>query len=99
MGTLLTTIKNFFAHDNAKEVSRQIDREIFRELKKESDEIEILILGAPESGKSTLLKQVQSIFFLKILVKVLRLIKHCNLTIFWLMDVTSSYVTPSDVIS
>ena len=65
MGTLLTTIKNFFAHDNAKEVSRQIDREIFRELKKESDEIEILILGAPESGKSTLLKQVQSIFFKK----------------------------------
>ena len=65
MGTLLTTIKNFFAHDNAKEVSRQIDREIFRELKKESDEIEILILGAPESGKSTLLKQVQSIFLKK----------------------------------
>lgn len=65
MGTLLTTIKNFFAHDNAKEVSRQIDREIFRELKKESDEIEILILGAPESGKSTLLKQVPSIFFKK----------------------------------
>lgn len=59
MGTLFSTVKNFFAHDNAKEVSRQIDREIFRELKKESDEIEILILGAPESGKSTLLKQVQ----------------------------------------
>ena len=59
MGTLFSMVKNFFAHDNAKEVSRQIDREIFRELKKESDEIEILILGAPESGKSTLLKQVQ----------------------------------------
>ena len=59
MGTLFSTVKNFFAHDNAQEVSRQIDREIFRELKKESDEIEILILGAPESGKSTLLKQVQ----------------------------------------
>ena len=58
MGTVLTTVKNICEYDNAKAVSREIDREIFRELKKESDEIEILILGAPESGKSTLLKQV-----------------------------------------
>ena len=63
MGTVLTTVKNICEYDNAKAVSREIDREIFRELKKESDEIEILILGAPESGKSTLLKQVLTKYY------------------------------------
>ena len=53
-------IKNlFFKEDNARAISKRIDKEILMELKNEPDEIEILILGAPESGKSTLLKQVQ----------------------------------------
>ena len=52
-------IKTFFIDvDDAKAVSKRIDKEILLELKNEPDEIEILILGAPESGKSTLLKQV-----------------------------------------
>jgi hypothetical protein len=36
----------------------QIDKEIIMELKNEPDEIELLLLGACESGKSTFLKQV-----------------------------------------
>ena len=52
-------VKGFFiSEDGAKAVSKRIDKEILMELKNEPDEIEILILGAPESGKSTLLKQV-----------------------------------------
>ena len=52
-------IKNFFfKEDSARAISKRIDKEILMELKNEPDEIEILILGAPESGKSTLLKQV-----------------------------------------
>ena len=55
----------FFNEDTAKAVSKRIDKEILMELKNEPDEIEILILGAPESGKSTLLKQVY-IFWKKV---------------------------------
>jgi hypothetical protein len=36
----------------------QIDKDIIMELKNEPDEIELLLLGACESGKSTFLKQV-----------------------------------------
>ena len=61
MGLIISHIKKVYPGDNAKAVSRKIDREIFRELKNEPDEIEILILGAAESGKSTLLKQIRLI--------------------------------------
>lgn len=49
--------------DDAKAVSKKIDKQILQELKNEPDEIEILILGAQESGKSTLLKQVSIVCF------------------------------------
>ena len=44
--------------DDAKVISKKIDKQILQELKNEPDEIDILILGAQEAGKSTLLKQV-----------------------------------------
>ena len=47
--------------DDAKAVSKKIDKQILQELKNEPDEIEILILGAQEAGKSTLLKQIRLI--------------------------------------
>eukprot|EP00095_Tigriopus_kingsejongensis_P004706 maker-scaffold276_size226481-snap-gene-1.24 protein:Tk04706 transcript:maker-scaffold276_size226481-snap-gene-1.24-mRNA-1 annotation:"hypothetical protein TRIADDRAFT_50797" len=47
--------------DDAKAVSKKIDKEILLELKNEPDEIEILLLGAPETGKSTILKQIRII--------------------------------------
>ena len=40
----MSNIKKVYQGDNAKAISRKIDREIFRELKNEPDEIEILIL-------------------------------------------------------
>ena len=46
--------------DDAKAISKKIDKQILQELKNEPDEIDILILGAQEAGKSTLLKQVCS---------------------------------------
>lgn len=60
MGCIFSFLtRGFFSNvDDARAVSKRIDREILMELKNEPDEIEILILGAPESGKSTLLKQV-----------------------------------------
>ncbi|TRY67423.1 hypothetical protein TCAL_11116 [Tigriopus californicus] len=48
--------------DDAKALSKKIDKEILLELKNEPDEIEILLLGAPESGKSTILKQIRIIY-------------------------------------
>ena len=47
--------------DDAKVISKKIDKQILQELKNEPDEIDILILGAQEAGKSTLLKQVSII--------------------------------------
>jgi hypothetical protein len=41
----------------------QIDKDIIMELKNEPDEIELLLLGACESGKSTFLKQVNKKFY------------------------------------
>jgi len=47
--------------DEKKKISRQIDKEILQELKQEADEIDLLLLGAAESGKSTILKQMRII--------------------------------------
>ena len=47
--------------DDAKAISKKIDKQILQELKNEPDEIDILILGAQEAGKSTLLKQVHKV--------------------------------------
>ena len=47
--------------DEKKKISRQIDKEILKELKQEADEIDLLLLGAAESGKSTILKQMRII--------------------------------------
>ena len=45
--------------DEAKDLSKKIDDGILAELKNEPDEIEMLLLGATESGKSTVLKQMR----------------------------------------
>jgi energy-coupling factor transporter ATP-binding protein EcfA2 len=47
--------------DENKKISKQIDKEILQELKQEADEIDLLMLGATESGKSTILKQMRII--------------------------------------
>ena len=47
--------------DEAKDTSKKIDDNILAELKNEPDEIEVLLLGASESGKSTVLKQIRII--------------------------------------
>ena len=47
--------------DEKKKISKQIDKEILQELKQEADEIDLLLLGAAESGKSTILKQMRII--------------------------------------
>lgn len=47
--------------DEARILSKKIDRDILKELKNEPDEIELLLLGASESGKSTILKQMRII--------------------------------------
>ena len=52
--------------DDAKAISKKIDKQILQELKNEPDEIDILILGAQEAGKSTLLKQVHKVQITKI---------------------------------
>jgi ribosome biogenesis GTPase A len=64
MGCLFSFLTHgFFANvDDARAVSKKIDKDILMELKNEPDEIDILILGAPESGKSTLLKQVYATY-------------------------------------
>ncbi len=64
MGCLFSFLTHGFCTnvDDARAISKKIDKDILMELKNEPDEIEILILGAPESGKSTLLKQVIHVF-------------------------------------
>ena len=61
MLSYLTNLTHLFTGniDDARAVSKKIDKQIMQELKNEPDEIEILILGAQEAGKSTLLKQVR----------------------------------------
>ena len=47
---------------DARSHSRRIDKEILMELKNEPDEIEVLLLGPTEAGKSTFLKQARIIY-------------------------------------
>ena len=63
MGILFSLILRGFCSkvDEAKENSRKIDDAILAELKNEPDEIELLLLGSAESGKSTVLKQMRII--------------------------------------
>ena len=63
MGCLFSIFRKFLGSklDEARVVSKKIDRDILMELRNEPDEIEILLLGAPECGKSTLLKQMRII--------------------------------------
>ena len=64
MGILFSLIVRGFCRnvDEAKVVSKKIDNAILMELKNEPDEIELLLLGATESGKSTVLKQMRIIY-------------------------------------
>ena len=61
MGILFSLILRGFCGkvDEAKDLSKKIDDGILAELKNEPDEIEMLLLGATESGKSTVLKQMR----------------------------------------
>ena len=63
MGILFSLILRGFCNkvDEAKDISRKIDDAILAELKNEPDEIELLLLGSAESGKSTVLKQMRII--------------------------------------
>ena len=63
MGILFSIILRGFCNkvDEAKDISKKIDDAILSELKNEPDEIELLLLGSSESGKSTVLKQMRII--------------------------------------
>ena len=63
MGILFSIILRGFCSkvDEAKDISKKIDDAILSELKNEPDEIELLLLGSSESGKSTVLKQMRII--------------------------------------
>ena len=63
MGCFFSNLARFLGSklDDAEVISKRIDREIMTQHRNEPDEIELLVLGAGESGKSTLLKQMRII--------------------------------------